>query len=160
MLEPCAGDGAFVEPLLDAGARVIANDLDPRFCEHLREQFGDRSNLVDVVQSDFLGNGWVPDTFDLVATNPPYENGQDTEHLYKATQVGTRVLALMRTPALHGVERYNRIWRRVTVARVLVFVRRPSFFLGGDATDGPRHEFCAVLIDRNHTGPAEIDWLA
>ena len=160
VLEPCAGDGAFVAPLLESGASVIANDIDPRMCEFLREQFGEHERLTDVVQSDFLGSGWVPDTFDVVVTNPPYEGGQDTEHLAKAAAVGTRVLALVRTPALHGVDRYKLIWSRFPVARVLVFVRRPSFFLGGDATDGPRHEFCAVVIDRNHTGPAHIEWMA
>lgn len=164
VLEPSAGDGAFVEPLLLAGCRVVANDIDPKMVARMTERFGNHPGLITLEVSDFidLGSnvGRAPPQFDWVVLNPPYENGQDTAHIALACEIGQRVLALVRTPALHGVERYERIWSRYPVAKVAILPARPSFFLAGKATGGPRHDFCAVVIDKGHVGPARVDWLA
>ena len=53
VVEVGPGLGVLTEPLLAAGARVVAVEIDPRLAVHLREQFGDQSNF-HLVESDIL----------------------------------------------------------------------------------------------------------
>ncbi|HET6374111.1 MAG TPA: 16S rRNA (adenine(1518)-N(6)/adenine(1519)-N(6))-dimethyltransferase RsmA [Candidatus Polarisedimenticolia bacterium] len=53
VLEIGPGRGALTAPLLEAGARVIAVELDRRLAEGLRERFGDRPGFT-LVESDIL----------------------------------------------------------------------------------------------------------
>ena len=70
------------------------------------------------------------------------------------------VLARVRSVALVGVDRYERIWSKYPPARVLVLPRRPSFLLAGEQRDGPRHDFCAVAWAPNDPIATKIEWAA
>lgn len=81
ILEPCAGDGVFIEKLLNASIgkkiKIEALDLNPNAVDQLRRRFSDNSNIT-VRQADTL----LDITFDLFAKsnrtyskiigNPPY----------------------------------------------------------------------------------------
>ena len=68
MLDVGAGTGALTQPLLEAGARVIAVEAHPGRAEHLRERFG--RDLV-VVQAD-AGDLRLPRRPYRVVANPPF----------------------------------------------------------------------------------------
>ena len=53
VVEVGPGLGVLTEPLLAAGARVVAIEIDPRLAVHLREQFGAMDNF-QLVESDIL----------------------------------------------------------------------------------------------------------
>lgn len=140
VLEPSAGAGAFVWPLLDLGATVTALDIDPKWTCRLIDEHRGRGGLT-VETVDFLE--WSPRSrIDLCVMNPPYENGQDTDHLVHALEVADRVVALVRTNIIHGVGRYERIWKHANLRRRINFIDRPRFSGAGS----PRHDFCVVDV--------------
>lgn len=135
VLEPSAGDGAIVQALLDAGAQgVMAVEIDPILCDRLRERF--EGQPVAVVCADFLQ---VPlrviRGFQVIVGNPPYDDGTDTEHLARIAELlcglpqfpAPRAALLLRTVALHGSERWERVWSRVSVAALYPVVERVAF---------------------------------
>jgi len=137
VLEPSAGSGSFVRPLLERFTHVHAVELDPDWANILRELPG----TVQVHQADFMA--WHTDEhFDLAVTNPPYEDGQDCEHVFRALQCSDRVVALVRANFLHGVDRYNKIWKHHWLKRLVHLSSRPHFSGAGS----PRHDFSVVEI--------------
>lgn len=149
-LEPSCGTGAFVGALLERGATVVANDVDPRMTSYVQEAHGRNRGLQAVWTEDFLEGDFSTAGFDWVVLNPPYEHGQDREHLAHALHAAPRVLALVRTSLLHGVDARKKIWKQRTIRKVGLIVRRPRFLLGGTVQDGPRHDYCAVVLDQYH----------
>lgn len=135
VLEPSAGSGAFVGPLLKAGAQVTAIEIDGRYVDHLSTTHP----AAHVIEADFLAV--TPFHVDLVLMNPPYENGLDGAFIAHALKFAPRVIALIRTHALHGRERYGSLWRHTAITRLALCVNRPSF--GGGS---PMHEFCVVEV--------------
>lgn len=114
VLEPSAGIGRFVLPLVDAGADVLSIDTDPRM--------GAR------VCADFLT---VPvGTVDLAVMNPPFEGGAMEAHVMRALEWAPRVVALLPAAFMGGAARYAQVWRNVTLLGLVYFTTRPSF--GGD----------------------------
>jgi 16S rRNA (adenine1518-N6/adenine1519-N6)-dimethyltransferase len=77
LLEVGPGTGMLTESLLDAGARVVAVELDRRLCEYLRERFGqnERFELIegDACRLDY-GSLMAGGSYRLVA-NLPYSAG-------------------------------------------------------------------------------------
>lgn len=53
VVEVGPGRGALTEHLLQAGADLVAVELDPALAEHLRERFGEKKNFR-IVEGDFL----------------------------------------------------------------------------------------------------------
>jgi 23S rRNA (adenine-N6)-dimethyltransferase len=69
VLDIGAGTGALTEPLVEAGARVVAVELHPRRLAVLRERFGDAP--VTVVRADAADLRLPRQPFRVVA-NPPF----------------------------------------------------------------------------------------
>lgn len=136
VLEPSAGLGNVVAALLARGVGMVtAVEIDPVRVAHLQARFA--GCPVHVVCADFLDYATRPDfDFDGIAGNPPYSDGDDTDHLAAIVDVmlrcdtGTAASLLLRTVALHGKERGERVWSRAT-ARVMPVVERVAF---GDET--------------------------
>lgn len=158
VLEPSAGAGAFVEPLLDLGCRVQAVEIDPPWADRLRLR--NTTPKLQVACWDFLAwdPGFAPgQCFDLTVMNPIYEDGQDMFHVKHACNMSDRVVALVRAVFLNGVERYEGIWRTNTLERVIHFKDRPKFSGAGS----PRHDFCVVDLRTGGGGPpynVKVDW--
>lgn len=151
ILEPSAGGGAFLRAALDVGAspaNLTAIELDPRWATRLTDEFP--SSTVE--HRDYLTRP-IRDHFDICLMNPPYEKGADGRFLDKALQESERVIALVRTVALNGAERHERVWSRcgpgapAVMRRLVLFRTRPSFGSTADA-DGAKSDFCVVDISR------------
>ncbi len=151
VLEPSAGSGAFVQPLVDVGALVTAVEYDPSWAAHLKGQYPTET----VWSGDFTA--WIPPhRFDLAVMNPPYENEQDLGHVVSACGMSDRVVALLRTVFLHGVARHDQVWRAHHPRRIVHLSRRPRFSGAGS----PRHDFSVMeLTPRSHPCEmTEVGW--
>lgn len=79
ILEPCAGEGAFLDQLLNSKipVNVKALELNKKSYYHLLEKYN-KTTAVEIEETDFLF--WKPSTkYDKVIANPPYGAFQSEE---------------------------------------------------------------------------------
>lgn len=107
VLEPSAGLGRLVKPLLARGARVVTVEIDPENSEVLRGL-----DVIGVHLSDFLLWGKRQhrqgSRFDAVVMNPPFSQNQDIRHIQAAWNLlrdGGRLVAILSEHAFIGRER-------------------------------------------------------
>ena len=148
VLEPAAGIGRLVAPLLALNVEVVAYELDARWIPVLEELGAKaakrkRAGRLMVHHGDYLAA--ESERFDLCLQNPPYENGADTDFMVKAAKEANEVVALVRTAARHGRGRHDRLWRYAPIRELRLLASRPSF--GGGS---PRHDFCVVRYGCDH----------
>lgn len=134
VLEPSAGLGNIVEAALSAGAGgVTAVELDPLRVAHLRARFAGRP--VTVILGDFLDVATSLQPVDLIAGNPPYDDGADSDHLAaiadlilrSESRVDPVASLLLRTVAMHGRDRFARVWSKVCIEHIAPVVERVAF---------------------------------
>lgn len=95
VLDPCAGDGVFVEALQQHNVSIDAVELNPAALEHLRQRFS-HCGAVNIIAADMLTvDGLGP--YDRIIANPPYGGWLDYEQ--------RRALA-RRYPGLYVKETY------------------------------------------------------
>ena len=152
VLEPSAGSGELVEGLARAGwpvGRIIAVELDPEWCAHLRRRFPG----LRLIEGDFLSaevQSQIPwAEIRHVLTNPPYEGGLDIAFLelcLGALDVDHgRVVALVKTDIEYSTVRLP-FWRDLArVERRARLLERPSF---GRHVDGEKQGGA----ERNYVG--------
>lgn len=157
ILEPSAGLGALIRPI-PPGHAVTAIEIDPRRIAQLSAL-----DQVRLVRCESYVDVWRPEGFDLVLMNPPYESEADALHTRKAVLSNRRVVAILRSDALHGVERWGRLWSIAEVKRLAILVRRPSF--GGSASGSPFSEFIVVELEAashpkrlGEARPSAVEW--
>lgn len=164
ILEPSAGGGAFLRALARAGdgfrGHVDAVSLDPAWALKLRAPPFPQLHL-SVEQADYLTRGAPLTRYDATIMNPPYENGLDGLFLAKTMDESERVVALIRTVALCGDDRYKRVWSRCNddgdyVVRKLAHLGlRPDF--GGP--HGASIDFSVVFLARRGVDErSPIEW--
>jgi predicted RNA methylase len=161
ILEPSAGGGALVRAAIECGANpsaITAIELDPRWAKKL-----DTIERVEVEARDYLMRPAREHRYDLTLMNPPYEDGLDGRFLEKAMNESDRVVALIRTVALNGDDRYRRVWRRCNddgdfgMVGLAVLANRPDF--GGE--HGAMADFVVIKIVRrtvNRIPSARVEW--
>jgi predicted RNA methylase len=158
ILEPSAGVGRLLAPLRARcpGAIITAHEIDPVRVRHL-----EMLRLADQVrEGDFLGAPRPARPYDLAVLNPPYEAGLDGRFVARCMEVATQVIAILRTNALHGAERFDRVWSEVADGpwqlRALRYcIGRPRF----DGADGsPMSDFIAVHLVRDGFGATDVGW--
>lgn len=135
VLEPSAGSGNLVRLALEMGAsHVTAVETDPAWCAHIRQRFAGQA--VQVLEGDWLGRA-PPRDVDLVLANPPYDDGQDTEHLASHVDVAADGIAVLNASALHGRRNWDRVWSRLRGRQVSVrhLVQRPPYLGAGGQRD-------------------------
>lgn len=121
VLEPSAGLGNIADAITPWGASIECIEIDGGRAAHLG------GIGFETMHTDFLS---VPapvydtESFDLVLGNPPYENGQDLEHVLHSLAFAPRVVMLLPLGNLDGVERHERLWSKHTLNRLAVLVRR------------------------------------
>jgi predicted RNA methylase len=168
VLEPSAGGGALIRPLLDIApaASVDAVELDPRWANRLRDELG--GDRVRVECANYLTRRAPREPYDLSLMNTPYEDGLDGLFLAKAMAESRRVTALVRLATLAGQARHREVWSRVEsgewhLAALAVFSARPIFLAAGEESDGGKTEFAAVKLERadvaTRTG-TQVEWWA
>jgi len=125
ILEPSAGRGALIAPLLARcpGAIIDALDLDPSHARSLS------SFPVRVECCDYLTRRAPDKRYDVGISNVPFTDGMETAHLAKQMDECDRLIPQLPIRALHGGERFERIWSRIGVdwwlRRIAYLVKRP-----------------------------------
>lgn len=154
IIEPSAGLGAFLRHIPKHHA-VTAVEIDPRRVAQLRADLPH----VEVIETDYLrwhDPRWMaPPRADLAIMNPPYENGADCAHIARALDHCARVVALLRSAALHGVDRWERIWSRAWLRRLAILARRPRF--GGTQSGSPSGDYIIAEIVAHEHRPNPLE---
>lgn len=139
VLEPSAGIGNLLAPIVADGVHVHACETDPEKANVLLGRF----HRVSLSVENFLNVEPFPEPFDLVVMNPPYENGQDVEHIEHAIGFAPRVVALV----LHSIlfsQRRRPFWtERVQIRRGARLSERPKF-----GPKGGERDFVVVELTR------------
>ncbi|MBC7172127.1 MAG: hypothetical protein H5U40_06870 [Polyangiaceae bacterium] len=156
ILEPSAGQGNLVRSVLEVSplAHVDAIDIDPRWGTLLSEL---GPNVVGAT-CNYLERPAPSRRYDLTVTNPPYDAGQEAEHLAKMLDESKRIIALLPARSLHGRDRFKRVWSRFGtewwLREKVHLVARPKFGEGGGSDE-------IVLLDLHRDAPGEcrVRWL-
>ncbi len=95
VLEPSAGTGNLLAPLIGMKIEVTAVEINSKVCQKLRRRFPGEDMILD---ADFLKfTEQQLGTFDRIVMNPPFENGADIKHIRFAASLldtGGRLVAL------------------------------------------------------------------
>ena len=159
VLEPSAGHGALIKPMLAefAPAAIDAVDADARSCQALHDLFSlPPANVqipIHVERCDYLSRPAPRTPYDLAVLNPPYEGGQDSAFVAKCMDESLRVVALLRLAMLESQRAHDRVWSRVEAGewRLLElhpFKSRPVFLAGGEESGGGKTAFMAIKMSR------------
>ena len=144
ILEPCAGDGALIAPLLDYNpkARIHAYDIDESHLPML-QQLKQTNKIEECGIQDVLTlNPQSYDQFTAIITNPPFSNTQEIlEHLLNMRENSMfksirHVIILQRLGFLGSQKRHD-FWNKYPPNAVWAVSKRPSFT--GQGTDA--HEY-------------------
>jgi predicted RNA methylase len=122
VLEPSAGNGAIVRPLLAAGAEVTAVEVDDRYMYELVRCNEHRP--YDVRRWDFLALSPGIGNFDLVCGNFPFHLDLDGAFTLHALKFAPRVCAIYPANFFYSETR-EALWRQVRPTRVAHIAKRP-----------------------------------
>lgn len=142
--DPCCGFGRIPDAANAAGHGWSAADIVNRGYHH------------QTAERDFLR---CDGAHGNIISNPPFDIFQDiATHALKVATKKVALIWLVRTlPAAR--------WLRDTpLARILLLTPRPSMPPGhtitaGEKPGGGKQDFCWLIWDKAHTGPASIGWL-
>ena len=122
--DPCAGDGAIVAEMCDAGWSCAGVELD-----FVRASVALDKRGVEIVCGDGLARISDPDVaLPLVVMNPPYRCAD--EWVRKAVNYGRTVAALLRLNFL-GTQGRAELFAAVGIPDTYVLSKRPSFLANG-----------------------------
>jgi predicted RNA methylase len=87
VLEPEAGTGALIDAVLreQPDVRVHYFEVNYTLCEFLTAKYGEHENVYQPGRDfmEFEVSDYAP-RYDVIVMNPPFENGQDAEHIQRA----------------------------------------------------------------------------
>jgi len=162
VLEPAAGQGALIKPMMIepySCGQVVAVEIDPSNVQALERIMweGRRTwRLRLVIRGDFLTTQWKRDElgrlpFDLALMNPPYEDGRAEAFILHALTVCERVCGIFKASILHGDERRRTLWSKCHTKREVRLMTRPSFGRGESGAEGGKTDFVALEITSGAT---------
>ena len=152
VLEPSVGGGSIARAVLACGASVFGFEIDIAWAHALKQDAAPGHLVVTV--ADFLTVPPVPDLCNVAVMNPPLDGGVGPAHVWRALQWCPRVVSVLRTVDLHGVERHATLWSKAHLAGIAWQIRRPKF--GGA---GAQEDF--VVVDVRRDPPADgprLEW--
>jgi predicted RNA methylase len=159
ILEPSAGCGHIVQALraLSPGAQIDACELDPRWAEHLR-----MLACCTVHEGDYLARAAPQRRYNLAVSNPPYDGGEEADHVAKILDESERAILHLPVRSLHGRARWAAIWNRFArterdgggwwIRREARLIARPKY--GKDAGS----DEIVILDCRRVPGPCDLEW--
>lgn len=159
VLEPAAGHGALVRPILEdpRGCRkVVLLDVDPEalpVLETLCSRGRQAGMAWDAECVNFLErypSRHAIDLFDLALMNPPYEDGRAEEFILHALAVAERVVGIFKASILHGQSRDRMLWSVARATREVRLAGRPSF--GQSESYGGKSDYVLLEIRRLSEG--------
>jgi predicted RNA methylase len=162
-LEPSAGAGAFVIPMIAAGASVKAIELDKKLVPGLRRLFTGEAQQTNVLRADFLKVTPPPGEFHFagVIMNPPYGSraegtvALDARHVAHALNFAPRVIALVAAAFMHSERRQKILWNHAVVTRRVEFWNRPAFGGPADKGEQPQRDYILIQVERKTQAVAE-----
>jgi predicted RNA methylase len=149
VLEPAAGNGGLVRPLLAAGCEVVAVEIDERFADVLSTLLRKPCNSL-ACPTDFLQippGSPLLGRFDCSVQNTPFEAtpacplGQDVAFVLHALEFAPRVCGLFRSAIQHGIGRKEGFWSKVRMTRKVDLMERPNFDKDGQNGNGAQSDF-------------------
>jgi hypothetical protein len=145
--DPACGSGRAVEAARRAGYRTFATDLVDRGYQHFDAAF------------DFINCKRRPSKIVSIVSNPPFDIcDQFVRHALELATGKIAMIWLVRR--LNGAR-----WLQETpLARAYFLTPRPSMPPGyviaaGEKPGGGRQDFCWLIWEHGHAGPAELRWL-
>lgn len=170
VLEPSAGHGALVRPILEerfACTDIVMCDVDPRavlMCEELAVRARALGMRCVVEHMDFLErrrSQHVHDLFDLALMNPPYEDGAAEVFVMHALALSERVVGIFKASIHHGISRFRMLWSSARVTREVKLATRPSFGRGEKGSKTGETDYVVLEISRMapHDDMASEHWL-
>lgn len=148
VLEPSAGKGNIAEALRDTGAEVDVVEYHSTLSNLLEEKG------FNVVGSDFLE--YSKGGYDRIVMNPPFENGQDIQHVQHAFDLlkpGGRIVAIMSAGPFSNTDKKSvtfRAWLQELGAESEP--NAEGAFKSAERSTGVRTR--TVVIDKPQTEPA------
>lgn len=124
VLEPSAGNGAIVRPLVAAGVEVFACELDERYASDLRAALG--SWNLGECPTDFLeipGGSALFGRFDLCVGNFPFHLDLKGEFTLHALKFAPRVVAIYPSNVFYSEQRED-LWQQVRPTRIAYMSKR------------------------------------
>lgn len=120
VLEPSAGQGALIKPMLEGPNRptlIVAYETDPRNVAKLVELAAGTHDVDIIVRPrDFLADP-DPGRFDLAVQNPPYEDDQVDAFILAALRCAPQTCGIFPSGLPYSDGRWRRLWRHVDVRR-------------------------------------------
>lgn len=148
VLEPSAGNGALVRPLVAAGAEVYAIELDDRHAPELRNAGAAALWFDNFLEFKPYDDRWR--AFDLCVMNPPYHDGLEERFILHALEFAPRVVGIFGAGLFYSVGRGAKLWTQVRPTRAAFCSRRPW---KGAETD-------YVVLELKKRGSGHEDWSA
>ncbi len=144
VFDPCCGFGHILKSATNAGYKSWGNDIVDRGYHGTQvEDFLLRKNFAEA---------------DIVC-NPPFDEFRNfAEQALRVARGKVAMIWLVRTlPAARWL-------RQTPLSKILLLTPRPSMPPGhtitaGEKPGGGKQDFCWLIWDRHHTGPATIGWL-
>jgi predicted RNA methylase len=164
VVEPSAGGGMILRAICEQYSRadICAVEIDPewsRVCDlelnkhrRLMREIGREPFLVSIC------NDWLETerrTFGLAVMNPPYEGGQDREHLRVALDRCDHVVALVRLNMLAGKNAWLELRGYERLNRIAIMAGRPKF---NGTEGGAKSDFCALYFARDESDEPRVEW--
>jgi hypothetical protein len=144
IVDPACGWGTIVIEARRAGYNAAGSDIVDRGYDSTR------------TPSDFLTSAVV---FDNIVTNPPFDIAPRfiTHAVKHARHKVAAVLKVRRLPAARWLQ-------ELPLAKVLLLTPRPSmppgsYIKAGGKIGGGKDDFCWLIFDHHHAGPATVGWL-
>lgn len=133
ILEPCAGNGNFLQAIRGKGYHndIVANELREEEHKNLSES---GANIIR--HNDFLkGIEGIDDlNVSTIITNPPFTYAKEFIETCKTKYPNAEVIMLLRLALLESKKR-NEFWQKYPVSKLYILSQRPSFTgKGTDAT--------------------------
>jgi hypothetical protein len=144
IVDPACGWGTIVIQAIAAGYNAAGSDLVNRGWDSSR------------TPSDFLKSSAV---FDNIVTNPPFDIAPRfiTHAVKHVRRKVAAIFPVRRLPAARWLA-------DLPLARILLLTPRPSmpsgsYIKAGGKVGGGTQDFCWVIFDHHHAGPATVGWL-
>lgn len=131
ILEPCAGNGRFIQAIRNKGYnnKIYANEI--REDENINLL---RSGSNKVTHEDFLKSNTIHNDVTTIITNPPYSLAKEFILKCKELYPNAEIIMLLRLAFLESKKRHE-FWQEHKVNKLYILSQRPSFTnKGTDAT--------------------------
>lgn len=140
--EPACGDGRLAEAIKSRGYNVHSTDVTDR-------GYGAVQNFLTATTTGY----------DIV-TNLPFNILED--FLRRALELThNKVALLLKLSVIEGIGRYNRVWSKTPIAKILPFSSRVQIWKNGIAVAGTSSTipFAWFVWNKQHEGSPTLEWI-